>query len=396
MGQKEKIYELDKKIESVLRRIKEANISNRNKSLILKFYNHCFSEGLSKLRIEFYLNRLKVLAEDFKKDFDKANKNDIEWLVGKIERKDYTTWTKHDYKVTIKKFYKWLRKTEDYPKEVKWITTTVKNEANQLPEELLTREEINKMIKTAKNPRDKALISILYESGCRIGELLGLKIKNVSFDKYGAKLIVNGKTGMRRVRLISSVHYLTEWLENHPYSENPESPLWITLATNNRGNLLKYRRVSEILKTIAKEVGIRKKIYPHLFRHSRATYLANHLTEAQMCEYFGWVQGSDMPGTYVHLSGRDVDKALLKMQGIIEEERKDNIIICPRCRNENLERFKFCRECGMPLTIDIALKQEEERSKYDKIMSKLLEQYIKDPEFKKKAIKIIKELSQNN
>lgn len=80
------------------------------------------------------------------------------------------------------------------------------------------------------------------------------------------------------------------------------------------------------LQRIAKKAGISKQIHPHLFRHSRATYMANYLTEAQMNVYFGWAQGSDMPGVYVHLSGRDVDDAILKANGVIEkEEQKINI-----------------------------------------------------------------------
>ena len=74
------------------------------------------------------------------------------------------------------------------------------------------------------------------------------------------------------------------------------------------------------LKKIAKKAKIKKRIHPHLFRHSRCTYMANYLTEAQMNLYFGWIQGSDMPSVYVHLSGRDVDDAVLKANGITAKE----------------------------------------------------------------------------
>jgi hypothetical protein len=47
--------------------------------------------------------------------------------------------------------------------------------------------------------------------------------------------------------------------------------------------------------------------------------MANYLTEAQMNAYFGWVQGSGMPSVYVHLSGRDIDDAILKANGVIEK-----------------------------------------------------------------------------
>jgi len=88
--------------------------------------------------------------------------------------------------------------------------------ASKLPEELLTEEEIKRMIEVANHPRDKAIIAVLYDTGTRIGEMGSLKIKHIVFDQYGAILTVNGKTGMRRVRIIFSVPYLASWLDIHP------------------------------------------------------------------------------------------------------------------------------------------------------------------------------------
>jgi integrase/recombinase XerD len=115
--------------------------------------------------------------------------------------------------------------------------------------------------------------------------------------KYGAIVNVRGKTGYRRVRAVWSVEYLKIWLEAHPAGYNPDAPLWTTF--DSKENLLKPLQYSAIrmkLQRIAKKAKISKKIHPHLFRHSRCTYMANYLTEAQMNVYFGWAQGSDMPG----------------------------------------------------------------------------------------------------
>ena len=54
--------------------------------------------------------------------------------------------------------------------------------------------------------------------------------------------------------------------------------------------------------------------------------MANYLTEAQMNVYFGWTQGSDMPGVYVHLSGRDIDDAILKANCVVNKNAKASII----------------------------------------------------------------------
>ncbi len=72
--------------------------------------------------------------------------------------------TKRDYKIILHVFYKWLRKTEDYPEEVRWIKATNRTTI-KLPEELLTVEEVMKLVDTADNIRDKAFILTLNESG---------------------------------------------------------------------------------------------------------------------------------------------------------------------------------------------------------------------------------------
>ncbi|MDQ1255196.1 MAG: integrase/recombinase XerD [Euryarchaeota archaeon] len=114
---------------------------------------------------------------------------------------------------------------------------------------------------------------------------------------------------------------LKEWLEEHPSKDCPEAPLWFNFAKREKSlKPLRYEAIRMRLNKIAKKAGINKKIHPHLFRHSRCTHMANYLTEAQMNAYFGWVQGSGMPSVYVHLSGRDVDGAVLKANGIINKD----------------------------------------------------------------------------
>lgn len=387
MGTSAEIYEYEKTLDRTLDKVRRSNIVDTNKLLIENFSRYLFAEGLSLGRIIKYLIQIRKIAEGLRKPFSELTKEDILDIVQKIERrKDYTEWTKHDYKLTLKKFFKFLKGTEDYPEEVKWIRLTTHNN-NQLPEELLTEDEVKLMADVARTPRDKALILVLYESGCRIGELLSIKIRNVRFDEYGAVLTVTGKTGMRRVRIIASAPALATWLDNHPFKGKPDSPLWVSIGTRNRDGLLKYRAVSEVLKKVAKEAGINKRVYPHLFRHSRATKLANYLTEAQLKQHFGWVQSSDMASIYVHLSGRDVDKALLKLHGIEvnDEEREEqfNVRECLRCKAKNSPIAKFCNTCGLPLDLKTAMELEKRKKEFIKtvitpeVIEKMIEEKVK-------------------
>ena len=387
---KDEVYCYKRRIEACLRKIRNSSIDEESKQSILNFYQECIVRGYSKARIIKYLDTLERIAKNLGKPLTQAKKEDIVNLIAKIEQRNYSEWTKHDYKVILRIFYKWLRK-DDYPEEVSWIKVRTSSN-HKLPEELLTPEEVNKLIDSADHIRDKAFISTLYESGCRIGELLCLQIKHVQFDEFGAVLLVNGKTGQRRVRVIASEPRLHQWIENHPLKENPEAPLWITIGTNSRYKVWNYGTAREVIKKIAMKAGIKKRVYPHLFRHSRATHLANHLTEAQMKQYFGWVQGSDMASVYVHLSGRDVDNALLKLNGLeVKEEKREEqfkALICPRCKARNSPDAKFCSNCGMCLDAKTAVAIDELRAKADMLMNEL----VKNPEVLNALLKGIEKL----
>ena len=309
-------FSLQKRLES----LNAAAISDTNKKLILDFVDYCFTEGLSQHRILKYISALKMIALKTQLDFDKIEKKDLFMFISELERSDRSQWLKHDYKITLKKFYKWYCK-EDYPELTRWIKATVKKKDQKLPEDLLSESDVLKLIECAKRKMDKAMIALLWDIGARIGEVGTLTIRHVSFDEYGALISLRGKTGYRRVRAVWSVEYLKAWVQTHPEGHNPDAPMWITFGSKE--NFLKPSQYSAIrmkLQRIAKKAGINKKIHPHLFRHSRCTYMANYLTEAQMNVYFGWTQGSDMPGVYVHLSGRDIDDAILKANGIIQKD----------------------------------------------------------------------------
>ena len=94
-----------------------------------------------------------------------------------------------------------------------------------------------------------------------------------------------------------------------------------------------------------------------------------------------------MASIYVHLSGRDVDKAILKTHGIKLEETEDEKSLlepksCKRCNDVNPATNRFCRVCGLPLDDKIAdeiIVNELKRRQADEVMDRLM----KDEEFKK-------------
>lgn len=380
------IHNYEHKFQAVIRRVEKAPISERNKELILAMKDALVLQNLSKPRLMKYMEVLKMAAQKMGKDFDQATEKDLKKLVAEIQQSNYSPWTKQTYKVLLRRFYKWHYGTKDYPEIVSWITIGMSRSERRLPSEgdLLVENDIEKFISTADHPRDKGLIAVLWESGARISEIGNPRIKHVSFDKYGALLTVIGKTGSRKIRLIWSVPYLSTWLNNHPFRDDPEAPLWINIGNVRHKEAMEYPNIRKLIITIAKEAGIKKRVNPHTFRHSRATFMAKHLTEFQMNQYFGWIQGSDMPSTYVHMSGKAVDEALLRMNGMVMEVNKNETKlmprICPRCDTINSQDSKHCNKCGGVLDLRHAMEMEEmhkketdERKATDTMMNKLLQ-----------------------
>jgi site-specific recombinase XerD/ribosomal protein L40E len=256
-----------------------------------------------------------------------------------------------------------------------------KKKNGTLPADLLTEEEVLKFIDAAEHARDKALIATLYESGCRAGELLGMQIKDVSFDdKLGGTVVfMTGKTGKRRLLLVFSTPYIKVWLNRHPLKADRDAALWVGIGNRSKHEPLEYDMLNFMLKKLGKKCEIKKPVNPHHFRHSRASYLAKFLTEQQLKVYLGWTQGSAMASTYVHLSGADVDDALLKIFGLkkITEGGTTKLLhkVCLRCKEPNQAEHTFCQKCGFPLeagaTEDYEKKIRAKEEDYEQILGRV-------------------------
>src|SRR4030067_3262995 len=167
------LYDHEKSLKATEERIRASNISRSNKQHIFEFESYCFAEGLSTARVLKHLTELKLLADMAGNDFQNMTRQEMMKLVEHIERMKRAERTKQDYKKLIRKFFKWMDKGD----LVDWIKISRKG-SRKLPEDMLSEEEIEKMINACEHPRDRAMIGCLYESGTRISELGNLKIQH--------------------------------------------------------------------------------------------------------------------------------------------------------------------------------------------------------------------------
>ena len=154
-------------------------------------------------------------------------------------------------------------------------------------DQFLTEDEVKSLIDTANTIQRKAFIAVAYETGVRPEELLNIRIKDILFDSKGAKVILRGKTVERVTRVIAYTSLLRQWLSVHPFKDDPNSYLWLSEASDHKWKPIGLKSVEKFFGDTMKRAGIKKQTRLYILRHSRATHLANKLTEAQMCAYFG-------------------------------------------------------------------------------------------------------------
>jgi len=335
-----------------INKIKASEVSEKNKKLLFKLSDQMQDMDLSYARIRFYLAKLWVVIKTVGKDLDQLSEKDIRKLLRALKKKGYSSWTLWGYKCVIKKFYQWLDgydwTSKQYPKKVEWIKLTRKRNEQKLPEEILTKEEVLRMVAYCQDIRNKAMIISLYESGCRINELLSVRLKDTTFDDYGLTVVVSGKTGSRKLRLVDSTPYISMLLKEKKKDKEDY------LFTSRNSNRISEWTVRQILQNMAKKCDIVKPVNPHAFRHARATHLARKLTEQEMKKFFGWTQDSRMASIYIHLSGKDLDDSMLKkVYGLVPEDReeKETQNICLVCKERNPVEAQYCRSCGSILHI---------------------------------------------
>ncbi len=376
---------VNEKLEKKLKNLKETNSSENNLKLVNRFIKSQIRDGKSRVSSLTYVTSLRYVLKNTRFEFSEITKNDIEdfldvlesWVCdnGRNKGSPLSPFTKNTIKMQFKNFLQYIGKEKEAE-----IIHCKNLKGSKLPEDILSKDEVLEIIDHAGSLRDKALFGLLYESGCRVGELLSMKVKNIEFLPNGGVAVTfpQGKTGPRRILVFNFASYLRQWIDSHPLKAVPEAPMWPT--DDYRHAPLSDIGLRYILREIVKRTGIKKRVWLHGFRHSRATHLSEHLTEQQMKTYLGWTPGSDMPAVYCHLSGKDMDRAIKSMYGI--EEIKDPVDSmkpgkCPRCGEMNVSNALYCFKCGLPLTAQAAVNIPAETANVSK---EFLASVLMDPD----------------
>ena len=184
-------------------------IPQENKTALENFYTHIAAQGVKDRTITLYLYAIdKFLFALDNIRYDKVRKEELNRTVVKIRNNDNLgERTKAEIIGNIKMFYKYtLGKGKRYPIIVEDLRAREPQKVI-LPEDILTEDEIIMMLNACNNLRDRAIIASLYDTGARIGELMNVKLNDISFNSKPVRVKLNGKTGERSVPIYFSVTY---------------------------------------------------------------------------------------------------------------------------------------------------------------------------------------------
>jgi len=367
------IHNFERQYDQALANLARSNLSARNQALIRSFCDVCqLRQVCGKVRLIRAVGALGVMAHHLGKDFPDATREDLERLLGALmaRKPAYSNETLATYKRILRRFMTYVLVPDQFPNvkplpaQIAWITTHIRrrDRSSVKRSDLLSPADVDALLKAATHERDRAFIASLWEAGPRVAEIGNMQVKHVTRNPYGYSMDITGKTGTRSPLVVSAAPYLSAWLAIHPKRDDPEAPLWMQLQSDRQ---MEYATIVVMLKRTFRRAGIKKPFHPHIFRHSRVTYvIANAIMNEQQAKtYFGWTPDSDMLGsTYAHLIDTDVNNAILRENNMAPHQVAQRDLQpqqCPICHELSPPGAEYCQACNAVLDLKKAYEHQQ-------------------------------------
>jgi site-specific recombinase XerD len=163
--------------------------------------------------------------------------------------------------------------------------------------EVLTKEEVKKILSITETKKSRLILSMLYSSGLRVSELVNLKVKDINLnDNIG--WVRKGKGS--KDRIISLSKNLSQELKAY-IEKKPES---IYLFSKDKP--LTTRNIQKIIQKLKIKAGINKKITPHTLRHSFATHLLESGVDIRIIQEMLGHANLNTTQIYTHISSEQI------------------------------------------------------------------------------------------
>jgi integrase/recombinase XerD len=331
-----------------------------------------FYDGLSFTSINTKEQILKFLAYQYVRG------------KGWVERKrdaqgKYITTFNHNFGL-LREFFRWLYnkdKPDEYWETPAFMKIKTKKPLRDSPydiSDIWKLDELLTIVEYEPELRDKAIITLLWDLGARNHEITALKLRDIILnEQYGEGSIPsNTKTGGGPILLTSSFTYVRDWINKHPFKNEPNARLICNL---NNGAPIKPDAIWQVLDRLRRyvkrlvesgsvtDVQQRQKLEhllrtkrwnPYCFRHSAITDDSDHLPEYAVKKKVRWTMDSKQGRRYIkNRMGDELKNRILERAGIKITTAPQMVSrTCGRCGYVNKVESKYCegKGCNYPLT----------------------------------------------
>ena len=241
-----------------------------------------------------------------KKDLKNITHIDLRIFLATLKERNCAKRTIVRKLAAIRSFFKFLFREKIIPFNVSSVLFTPKIE-KKLPK-FLDQDSIIKLIMAPcldniLGLRDKAILEVLYSTGIRVSELVGLNKEDINFEQGVIK--VKGKGKKERIALlgekakISIIEYINQ--RENKYNINTN-----IIFLNKNNNRLTDRSVRRIIDKYILKSSIAQKISPHSIRHSFATHLLNNGADLRSIQELLGHKNLSTTQIYTHLGTKRI------------------------------------------------------------------------------------------
>ena len=241
--------------------------------------------------VKNYRSLLATFSKTVEKPFVKVTREDIDAYLASLNPS-----TAEILKSKLRNFFKWFyhcdKKT--LPEVVSHLESNKKAlQPKKTDADVLSPEEIEKLINAHANVNYKAIIETFIVTGARCNEIRNLNIGDVKEEDgivwFNFRV---SKTKMRKVPVYPYADnptarypkYLIVWRDKfHPLKDDPLAPMFISLTNRRYHQRMTNDGIASIVKKARKAAKLTRHITPHILRHTGASYDGSYLTEQDLC-----------------------------------------------------------------------------------------------------------------
>lgn len=237
-----------------------------------------------------------------------ADAEDVRRYLQHMREHSYSKATVARKLATLRSFFKFLNKrglTGNNP----MLSIRTPKLDKRLPK-FMTEEQVTRLLQTPNDldilgSRDKAMLEVIYSSGLRVSELVGLNVEDLDF--VGGVIKVRGKGKKERVSPVgqTAVNALSKYMVMRKAvmtTDSPNAPLFV----NKHGQRLSTRSVRRKLDKYLIEAHLDPDISPHTLRHSFATHMLNHGADLRVVQELLGHQSLSTTQIYTHLTTKRI------------------------------------------------------------------------------------------